>query len=39
MERTLAAARDRAEINVNGRVIVEALVSAQNLELSQARAA
>jgi DNA polymerase-3 subunit delta' len=38
LERSVALARDRLRLNVNGRVVLEALLSAVNLELSQARA-
>lgn len=37
MERSVASARDRLALNVNGRVVLEALLAALNLELSQAR--
>lgn len=37
MERAVASARDRLRLNVNGRVVLEALLTALNLELSQAR--
>lgn len=37
MERAVASARDRLRLNVNGRVVLEALLSALNLELSQVR--
>ncbi len=37
MERAIAVARDRMRLNVNGRVVLEALLTALNLELSQAR--
>lgn len=37
LERAVAVARDRLRLNVNGRVVLEALLSAMNLELSQAR--
>lgn len=37
MEKAIAAARDRLKLNVNGRVVLEALLSVLNLELSQAR--
>ncbi|MDP2309025.1 MAG: DNA polymerase III subunit delta' [Pseudomonadota bacterium] len=37
MEKAIAAARDRLRLNVNGRVVLEALLTALNLELSQAR--
>lgn len=39
MERALAAARDRLSLNVNGRIVLEALFAQLNLELSQARPA
>lgn len=35
MERAMALARDRLRLNVNGRVVVEALLATLNLELSQ----
>ncbi|MES2640097.1 MAG: DNA polymerase III subunit delta' [Myxococcota bacterium] len=37
MEKAIAAARDRLRLNVNGRVVLEALLTGLNLELSQAR--
>ena len=37
MEKAVAVARDRLRLNVNGRVVLEALLTALNLELSQAR--
>lgn len=37
LERALASARDRLRLNVNGRVVLEALFTAVNLELSQVR--
>lgn len=37
MERAVGEARDRLRLNVNGRVVIEALVTTLNLELSQAR--
>lgn len=37
MERALGVARDRLRLNVSGRVVLEALLTALNLELSQAR--
>jgi len=39
LERAIAAARDRLKLNVNGRVVLEALFTALNLELSLARRA
>lgn len=38
MERAIAAAHDRVRLNVNGRVVLEAVLSTLNLELSQNRA-
>ncbi len=35
VERVLALAGDRREVNVNGRIVLEAVLSAVNLELSQ----
>ncbi len=35
IERVLALAGDRREVNVNGRIVLEAVLSAVNLELSQ----
>lgn len=37
LEQAIAVARDRMRLNVNGRVVLEALLTAVNLELSQAR--
>ncbi|MDP2316094.1 MAG: DNA polymerase III subunit delta' [Pseudomonadota bacterium] len=37
LEKAVAAARDRLRLNVNGRVVLEALLTTLNLELSQAR--
>ncbi len=37
MERAIAVARDRLRLNVNGRVVLEALLTTLNLELSQVR--
>jgi DNA polymerase-3 subunit delta' len=39
LDKAIAAARDRLKLNVNGRVVLEALFTALNLELSQARRA
>ncbi len=39
LSRAIGSARDRLRLNVNGRVVLEALLAAVNLELSQARAA
>lgn len=39
MERAVAAARDRLRLNVNGRIVVESLVSTLNLELALLRPA
>jgi hypothetical protein len=39
LERAIALARDRLRLNVNGRVVLEALLSAVNLELAHARPA
>lgn len=38
VERVLALAGDRREVNVNGRIVLEAVLSAVNLELSQVSA-
>jgi hypothetical protein len=35
----VGVARERLELNVNGRIVLEALLATLNLELSQARAA
>jgi DNA polymerase-3 subunit delta' len=37
LERAVASARDRLRLNVNGRVVLEALLTALNLEFSAAR--
>lgn len=37
MERAIGVARDRLRLNVSGRVVLEALLTTLNLELSQAR--
>lgn len=39
LSRSVASARDRLRLNVNGRIVLEALLTAINLELAQARAA
>ena len=37
MERAVGVARERLRLNVSGRVVLEALLTTLNLELSQAR--
>ena len=37
MDRAVSAGRDRLRLNVNGRIVLEALISTLNLELSQVR--